>query len=224
MIKFALLIALKDVNFLMRSLSALIQALLLGLIIIFIFSLTKPAGDIFKPYEVCAVFWLSSVFFQILIFNQLYALEEKNSTRLALALTPWPVQGIWLGKGLAALLALLIGQIVFLPAIIIFFNQNMINFNFTGFTSFFTGDIGLCSIGSLLGAIGRGQNGKETLLNIILFPLILPLLLASIAMGAQLFGEDASISDIWFSIALSFDAIFIGLGLLFFGFLYSGDE
>ena len=72
--------------------SGLIQALLLGLLLLFVFSLSQGIGERMSPQAAAAVFWLSSAFCQVLIFNQLYALEEANNARLGLLLCPAPIQ------------------------------------------------------------------------------------------------------------------------------------
>lgn len=224
MMGFALLIARKDLGLILFRGRGLAQALLLGLLLLFIFNLAKDTGEIPAPREAAAIFWLASSFCQILMFNQLYALEETNSARESLVLAPRPMPGIWLGKGVAGMLLLLLAQIVFLPATIVFLGQNISGPIWTGLCGILLGDLGMCALGSLLGAACQGQSGRESLLSVILFPLLAPLLLAAIGLLAQTFGaNNPDGPGAWLGLAAAFDAIFLGVGLVLFGFLYRGE-
>ena len=86
-------------------------------------------------------------------------------------------------------------------------------------------DVGMCALGSLLGALAQGQAARESLLSIVLFPLLTPLLLAGISVGAQALGAVSPDGPgAWLGVAAAFDAVFLGAGLLLFGYIYAGDE
>ena len=112
MLRLTLAVARKDLSLTLARGSGLIQALLLGLLLLFVFSLSQGIGERMSPQAAAAVFWLSSAFCQVLIFNQLYALEEANNARLGLLLCPAPIQGVWLGKAAAGLTLLLLAQVI----------------------------------------------------------------------------------------------------------------
>ena len=78
MISFALTVARKDLLLTFTRGSGLVQGLLLGLLLLFVFSLSQGVGERMSPQGAGAVFWLGSAFCQVLIFNTLYALEEAN--------------------------------------------------------------------------------------------------------------------------------------------------
>lgn len=210
----------KDLRLLLFRDGGLVQALLLGLLLIFLFSLSEATGEKASPESAATIFWLSSIFCQILIFTRLYSLEEANSVRDGLLLLPAPVQGIWLGKAMAGLLLLLLSQIVFLPSVIIFLNQQIAQPLWPGLASVLVTDIGICSLGSLLGAVSLASHGRESLLSILLFPLLIPLLLSGISLGAVPLGSGLEEGLQWLGIGASFDLLFLGAGLLLFGFIY----
>ena len=116
MISFALTVARKDLLLTFTRGSGLVQGLLLGLLLLFVFSLSQGVGERMSPQGAGAVFWLGSAFCQVLIFNTLYALEEANGARLGLLLAPAPIQAVWLGKALAGRLLLLVAQMFVVPA------------------------------------------------------------------------------------------------------------
>ena len=124
MLKLALALCAKDLRIVLARSAGLAQALLLGLLLVFLFSLSLEAGDRLSPQAAATMFWLASAFCQVLVFNMLYSLEEENGSRLGLLTLPVPSQGIWLGKALAGLLLILAAQLVFLPATFVFLGQS----------------------------------------------------------------------------------------------------
>lgn len=223
--KAALAIAAKDITLIMGRGTGLAQSFLLGLLLIFIFSLSRGIGELTSAQAAAAIFWVATAFCQVLVFTSLYALEEQNGQRQGLVLAPVPVQSIWLGKGLAGLALLLLAQLLFLPAVIVFLDQSVEGSLAVGIGALVLTDIGLAAVGSLLGALAQGQAARESLLSIIVFPLLLPLLLAAIRTGAALFSpEYAEEAAGWLRIILAFDALFLAAGLLLFGFVYNSQE
>ncbi|MEG2173514.1 MAG: heme exporter protein CcmB [Desulfovibrionaceae bacterium] len=218
-------IATKDLHMVLMRGSGLVQALLLGLIMLFVFSLSQQVGETMSPQGAATIFWLASAFCQVLIFNTLYALEEANGARLGLLLMPRPVQSVWLGKALGALALLLLAQLVFLPATIVFLGQNISVLWPWALLALVLVDVGMVAVGSLLGALSQGQAARESLLSIVLFPLLIPLLLAGIRVGAGAFAEALPEGfHSWLGVAAAFDALFLGAGLILFEFVYAGEE
>ena len=125
MLKAACLIARKDLRLVLSRGAGLVQALLLGLLLIFVFSLSRETGETMSGQGAATIFWLSSAFCQVLSFNMLYGLEEANGSRAGLLLLPTPVQSVLLGKAAAGLCIILTAQFLFLPATIVFLGQSL---------------------------------------------------------------------------------------------------
>ena len=221
----ALAIAAKDLKLTLGRGSGLIQALLLGVLLIFLFSLTRQPGELIPAQTAACIFWLASLFCQVLVFNTLYSLEEVNGARLGLLLAPLPVQAIWLGKALAGALLLVAAQAVFVPAAVVFLGQPLAGSAALGVLALAAVDLGIIALGSLLGALGQGQAARESLLSIIIFPLLVPILLAGVKIGAGVFsGAPIEGLESWLGLAAAFDAVFVAAGLLLFPFVYAADE
>ncbi len=225
MLKAASAIAMKDLRLVLARGTGLVQALLLGLLLIFVFSLSQQVGETMTPQGAAAIFWLASAFCQVLIYNTLYSIEEANGTRYGLLLAPVPVQSVWLGKALSGLLLLLAAQLVFLPATVVFLGQKLSSLWDVGLLTVLLADVGIVALGSLLGALSQGQAARESLLSIVLFPLLVPVLLAGIRVGAGAFSEEmVEGCTQWLGIIGAFDALFLGTGIVLFGFLYGGED
>lgn len=221
----ALTLAGKDLKLVLARGSGLVQALLLGLLLIFIFSLAKSPSEVISPQAAAAVFWLASLFCQVLVFNTLFSLEEDNGARVGLLLSPIPPYAIWLGKALAGAVLLLAAQVVFVPAVIVFLGQDLSGSLDWGLGMLAAVDMGMVAMGALLGALAQGQAARESLLSVILFPLLIPVLLAGVQGLTVVFsGTGGEGLSSWLGVALAFDALFAGAGLILFPFLYSAEE
>ena len=223
MLKAALLIAAKDVTIVLMRGAGAWQAVLLGLVLIFLFSLSAGIGETPSPQTAAVIFWMATLFCQVLIYQTLYAAEEKNDARAGLILMPVPLQSIWLGKLLAGALLLVLSQCLFIPALFVFLAQTPGPSAPLALAALVLADVGVCACGSLLGALSAGSGGKESLLSIIVFPLLIPLLLAAIrltAAGLSPEGADADAAR-WFGLAASFDCVFLGAGLFLFPHVYA---
>ena len=100
--------------------------------------------------------------------------KRPTAPRLGLLLAPAPIQAVWLGKALAGLLLLLVAQMFFLPAAVVFLSQEIGALWPVGLGTLLLVDVGMCALGSLLGALSQGGAARESLLSIVLFPLWCP--------------------------------------------------
>jgi heme exporter protein B len=217
-----LLITGKDLRLLLSGGQGVIQAVLLGLLLIFVFSLAQTQTGPLPPHWLAAVFWLSSSLGLVLIFNDLYFLEEVHGARIGLVMAPLPRQLIWLSKGIAGLIMLLLLQAVLFPAAAVFLKLQAAPPLGASLSVLLLVDWGLVALGSLIGAVGQGYSGRDSLLTIVLLPLLLPLVLAGIRLGGALLGgREAVQMTEWIGLAGAFDAVFTGLALLLFPFVYA---
>ncbi len=204
------------------------QSILLGLLLIFVFSLSQGIGSSVEPRALATLFWLASAFAMVLIFNSLHALEEHNNAKSGLHLMPSSIHAVWLSKGFSGILFMLLAQILFLFALIVFCNGEIHGSIIELLTFLLLVDIGMSTCGALLGALAVGQTGKESLLSIVLFPLLTPLLLAGIEIFSLLFSPSVKSvfveAQSWLLLIVAFDGIFLAMALILFPFLYSADD
>lgn len=231
MIRCALILAHKDLRLILTRSAGLSQAVLLGLLLVFMFSLSLQAGERLSPQAASTMFWLASVFCQIIIFQMLYLQEEHNQARTGLLLLPAPIQSVWLGKFFSGLCLLCLAQCIFIPSMFVFLGQSIGKYPEHALIAIVLTNIGMCACGSLLGALCVGQSGRESILSIILFPLLIPLLLAAIrltSIGLAEYGIESYIESTeilrWHGLALAFDAIFLASALILFPYLYGGEN
>lgn len=228
MLKPTLLMALKDLRLTLTRGAGLVQALLLGLVLVFVFSLSRRAGDLVPAQTAATIFWLASLFSLVLMSNALFSLEEESNARHGLILSPAPLAAVWAGKALASGLLVAASQLAFMPATIIFLGvepSGPLESWLIGIAGILIVDWGLVAVGTLLGALAQGQAGRESLLSLVLFPLVIPVLLAGIRLTTG-FLEGASPlgAGSWMGLALGFGALYSSVGLLLFPILYRAGD
>lgn len=223
MLSASLRIAAKDLRLCLRGAQGLAQTALLGLLVIFVFSLSRKPGEEVPALAAAAIFWLSTLFSQVLVYSGLYALEENNGARLGLAMAPVQPQAVWLGKALAGMVLVGVCQVVFALAVAAFLGQGVEGSPALGLACVLLVDLGLAAIGSLMGALASGRTARESLLTVIFFPLIIPVLLAGIRVTeGVILGGEAGLD--WLGLAAAFAAVFSAAALVLFPFIYTGEE
>lgn len=231
MLKTARIMAAKDLSLALAGGQGIVQAVLLGLTLIFVFSLSKPIGMLFPPQGAAAVFWLATVFGLVLVMTGLYGLEEHGGARAGLVLSPAPLTGVWLGKTMAGLVLVAVSQVVFFPAAVAFLGQSVQGDWALGMASILAADWGLAVLASLLGALAQGAgagSGRESMLSVLLFPLLTPVLLAGVKLVAGFLsgqvGYEPGEGLRWLGILLAYDAVFTAAALVLFPYVFSAEE
>ena len=225
MLNAALTIAAKDLRLMAGQGSALSRPLLLGLLLLALFSLAISGEGKTSPATAAAIFWLVSAFCLTILMTGLFDLEETAKARIGLLLAPIPTQAIWLGKSLAGLGLLAVIQAVLLAVSIIFLDMTWSGDVALALAGLILVDVGIVALGALLASLTGGQTARESLCSLVVFPLLAPQLLAGIRLLSALYGDVAVAGNgwQWLGIAAAFDAIFIAAALVLFPFLYGGD-
>ena len=226
MLSAALTIAAKDMKLMAGRGGPLLRPLLLGLLLVTLFSLAVGGAARASAETAAAVFWLSSAFCLTILMTALFDLEENSRARLGLLLAPVPVQAVWLGKSFAGLGLLLLIQASLLIASVIFFDLSGADGGLPlALVAILLVDVGIVTLGALLAALAGGQAARESLSSLVIFPLLTPQLLTGIRLLAAAYDNGfAADTGQWLGIAAAFDAIFVAAALVLFPFLYGGEN
>jgi heme exporter protein B len=182
-------------------------------IIIFIFSVDL---SIVKANEVGpGVLWVAFLFAGTMGLNRSFMLEKENGCLEGLILTPADRTAIYFGKLISNLIFLLVMEIFILPLFMIFFNVDLISFLGPLLIVIFMGTLGFCAIGTLLSSLSSNLKTREIMLPILLYPLIVPVVIAVVKMTGQVLdGKSLGTMMNWVGLTLAFDIIFIGVSIL----------
>lgn len=169
------------------------------------------------------VLWLTVLFSGVLAFNRSYQLELENGALEMLLLYPGSRKAIFLGKLLANLAFVLLVEILVVPIAAILYDLPLSG-PMPGLAAVLVlGTIGFVTLGTFYASMASRVRAREVLLPLLLFPMIVPVLLASVeATSAILAGDPMGDAGAWLRLLVAFDAIFIVASL--FAFEHVIDE
>lgn len=161
--------------------------------------------------------WLAILFAGVLAFNRSYQLELDGGALEPLLLYPGPRWTIFAGKLAANLLFVLLVEAVVVPVAVILFQVRAA----TGWMSLLgvlvLGSVGFVALGTFYASMASRSRAREVLLPLLLFPMLVPVLLASAeASSALVAGDPMKEAGAWIRLLLAFDVIFIVASFLAF--------
>ncbi len=165
------------------------------------------------------MFWLAMAFSGVLGLSRSVALERQNETLRGLLVAPVDRSIIFAGKLLANVIFMFVVAIVTYPVLGTLLDLPWMATFPEVLLVFALGIIGFAGPGTLFAAAGIGARLRDSVLPVILFPIVLPALIAGMEATASLLsGKSLAEIGVWLRILGSFDVIFVVLGVLLFEF------
>jgi heme exporter protein B len=195
---------------------------LFAMLVVLVFQFALPGGAGGSTRELApAVLWITYVFAALLGFNRAFALELENDALAALALVPADRGWVFLGKAVASFLILAVVQLVAALVFALFFNADWrpVALRLAGVVAL--GSIGLCSVGTLFGAVAVRTRFREVMLPLLLLPLLVPVISGAVRATSDLLSE-GTVPFEPVQLLLVTDAVYAILA--FIGFDYVLDE
>jgi len=215
-----LAIAWKDVliEFRSRQFLGAMLAFTLVTVVTLNFAFDLDRGD--RTSDAAGALWIAFFFAGMLGLGRSIALERDRGTFEGLLLTPVDGGTIFLGKFLATLASILFVEVVTLPVFAVLYDLPALHPWVLGIT--LVGTIGFAGLGTLFSAVAATGRAREVLLPLLLFPLLVPVLIAAVQATAQVFQGERDDLLSWFNLLVAFDVIFVTLAYL--GFSYVVEE
>ena len=159
--------------------------------------------------------WLATMFSLVVMVQRSFAVETADGALDALQVAGVRPGGIFLGKALALGAQLAVLQLVLLGAAIVLYRTELVAGGIVLLvTTYLAATTGLAFVGTLYGGLAAGAKGRETLLPLLMLPVVAPVLIgATRATEAALGTEGATPSDGWPWIGLlALFALVFGVG------------
>jgi heme exporter protein B len=208
----------KDLAAEWRSRELLSAMLVFALIVIFIFNFALELDPATRATVTSGVLWVTFIFAGTLGLNRSLAVEKDRGCLDGLLLAPVDRTAIYFGKMLANLVFMLLVAMIVLPVYSILYNTNLFNPGLIGVI--FLGSLGYVAVGTLLAAMAVQTRTRDILLPILLFPVIIPVLVASVKASSG-FLQALPMEDImpWINLLLVYDVIFTAVAFMVFEFV-----
>ena len=207
----------KDLLLEMRRRESLVTMFFFGTLLLFVFHFAFEMPRERAAEMAPGLLWLAFLFTGTLGLTQLFQPERENHCLDALLLSPMDRAALYLAKVFFNLVLMLVVELVVLPLFWVLFNLDSWRLLPAIFMVAFLGTLGFCVLGTLFSAVTMRARARELLLPLILFPLMIPVILATIrTMEVILRSGDASEALDWLRLLSGFDVIFLTAGFLVF--------
>jgi heme exporter protein B len=210
-------IARKDVTTELRAKAGFNSVASLGVTILVLLGLALgPDAEALRNAAVGAV-WLATLFSGVLAFNRSFQVELESGALEPLLQYPGPRWTIFAGKLLGNLMFLtLMVAIVVTAGIVLFGVQIPVGWpSLLGVLAL--GVVGLVVLGTFYSSMASRSRAREVLLPLLLFPMLVPVLLAATTASKALLGADVMHeAGAWIRLLVAYDLVFLAATFIAF--------
>jgi heme exporter protein B len=215
-------VAAKDLRIELRSRVVTNQVLPFSGLVMVMFAFALDNDDVLQR-TAGGLVWLATLFSLFILVQRTFAVETYDGALDSLRVAGVNPQGIFLGKSAALFAQLLILESVLFVAAVVLYRVNV---NGSGVVLLVTcvlcATAGLAFVGTLYGGLTAGARGRETLLPLLLLPVVAPVLICATRATESAFrsgGVTVGEGWPWVGVLAVFAAVFGLGGLLSFGSL-----
>ncbi|MBK8215033.1 MAG: heme exporter protein CcmB [Myxococcales bacterium] len=164
--------------------------------------------------------WLPIAFASVLALGRTWQREREESALTGLLVSPVSRPAIFVGKGLGVFFLLLAVEALVVPVVALLFHVELLQYLSKITPILLLGTLGVSATGTLFGVMTVRTSARDLVLASVLFPLLSPVLLSSVAGTALVFGGGTfdELRDYLLLLAV-FDVVAVAGGLAVFGAL-----
>ena len=144
------------------------------------FDLRVPRADMVAP----GVLWVVLLFAGVLGLNRVFGAEVDRGSLSALLLAPVDRSAIYFGKVIAQMAFMLAMEAFVVPIVLVIFDVNL--FSPWILAGLLLGTLGYVSVGTLFAALTASTRARETMLPILLLPVMVPIFVAGVGLTANI--------------------------------------
>ena len=207
----------KDLLLELRRRDSVLTMFFFGTLLLFVFhfAFDLPPDKIAELAP--ALLWLAFLFTGTLGLAQLFQAERDNHCLDALLLSPLDRGALFLAKTGFNFVLMFVVELVVIPLFWVLFNLSAWNLLPRLFLVTLLGTLGFCVLGTITAAITLRARARELLLPLVLFPLMIPVILATIRCMESIMRTGGMAEAMpWLRLLIGFDVIFLTIGILIF--------
>src|SRR4051794_19904718 len=142
--------------------------------------------------------WIAFLFAGMLGLGRSLAVERDRGTLEGLSLCPVDSGTIFLGKFLSNVIFIVLVQAVSLPVFAALYNLPALRLGVLAIA--IAGAVGFAGLGTLFSAVTSSSRGREILMPLLLFPLSIPVVIATVRATTLVFQGRAADAWPWFNL------------------------
>jgi heme exporter protein B len=210
----------KELRTELRARELLNATIMFGLVVVVLFSFTfDPTAAESRRYGP-GLLWIAFLFAGSLMLHPSFAREQTNDTLSALRLAPISSFAILLGKMFANLIFMSLAEIILVPVFAVLYNVSLAGVVGRLIAVLLLGTLGLVVTGTVFSAISAHARMRELLLPLLLFPILVPLLIAAVEATSALLAEQPALDRTWITFLAGFDIVFLTAAWLLCDYLF----
>jgi heme exporter protein B len=214
----AVLVGGKDLRVEMRSRVATMQVAPYAVLVLLLFGFAFDQNHSLLTQAAPGLFWMAVLLCTLLAVARSFAIEAADGARDGLRLAGLDPAGIFLGKAAAIAVELLVVEVVLGAGVVVLFGTDLRDPGLLVATAL-AATLGLAASGTLYGMIVAGLRVRETLLPLLILPVVAPVLLGATQAWMAALGLSATNGWKWLTLLVSFAVLYVTLGVLAFGSL-----
>ncbi|MSP17463.1 MAG: hypothetical protein EXR73_12800 [Myxococcales bacterium] len=214
-VRAAALVAAKDLRVELRTREVVYTMTFFAALLMVLFSFAFSQGGQVLPEAAGGILWAAVAFSGTLGLARAFEREREGDTMRGLLLSPADRGAIFLGKAAGLCVYMLIVEAVAVPLVAILFGAPVLERPLELAALLILATIGFAVVGSVFAAMLLRTRSRETLLPVILYPIVLPALIAGVKGTAALWQGSRALpqAHFWLLFLLVFDAIFLAVAL-----------
>ena len=214
----AVLVAGKDLRIEARSRVATNQVAPFAVVVLVLFGFALDPDRGVLSRASAGLFWVAVLLSLLLAVQRSFAVEAGDGAGDGLRLSGLDPAGIFLGKAAAVAAQLVLLELVLALGIVVLYDADLGGPALLLATAV-AATVGLAAAGTVYGVLASGLKVRDTLLPLLLLPVVAPVLLG--ATRAWEVGMGISVDDgwRWAQLLAVFAAVYVTLGVLAFGAL-----
>ncbi len=168
------------------------------------------------------ILWLTILFSGVLAFNRSYEQELEGGALDVLLLYPGERRSIFLGKLIANLGFIALVEAILVPTAALLYQLPFRNAPLALVSVLALGSFGFVTLGTFYAAMASRVRAREVLLPLLLFPMLVPLLVAAVEATSALLAPGGDVmgnSGSWIRLLVVFDLIFLIATVLVFDYV-----
>ncbi len=210
----------KDLRVEYRSRQAFLTTLFFALLILVIFNFAFDPGSKATREAAPGILWVALLFPGIIQLNRSFQAEAEEGTLYGLVLAPIDRGVLFMGKFLANWSFLVVIDLFILLVFVIFYNFNFSAGLLWVLLLMVLASAGYTAVGTVFAAMLSGLRGRDVMLPVLLFPIVVPIILAAVnATQEVLIREEMEFFSWWVKLLIGFDVIYLSTGYLVFDYV-----
>ena len=210
----------KDLGLQFRSKETLALIFVFSVLVVLIFAFAF--GPIF-PEKVergkltASVLWTAFVFAGIITLNRSFTIERAHAALHGIRLTGVDAGNLYLSKVISNVVFLFLLEIVITPIALQFLDlldMATVVILMKLFGVLGIGTLGFCAVGVLLAGMSTSANGGESLLSVILLPLVIPIIMGGAKCTVSLLVTGGLENKFWLQLLIGYSLVFLASAYL----------